>query len=117
MKKNTKILVLFVLALVPVGCVYPGQLFVASGVTGNGCCDTKTVIVITKDGSGQNVTVYPPTSASSSANPSVSPSSTPTVSVSPSATVSPSASPSVSASPVPSVSPSPSPVVSATPSP
>jgi hypothetical protein len=103
MRKNTSLLVICLLSLITIGCsVNPAQMFIASGVNGNGCCDSKTVVVVTRDSNGQTTTVtIPGSSPSPSANATV----TTSASVSPSASPIPSAS--ATASPVPSVSPSP----------
>ena len=98
MKKNTKILLfVFITGALAACTVNPAQMFIASGVNGNGCCDSKTVVVVTKDANGQTTIVEIP--SSTSASPTVKPSA----SASPSASISPS--PSATASPVPSSSP------------
>jgi hypothetical protein len=103
MRKNKRFLLLSLIPILIIGCsVSPAQMFIASGVNGNGCCDNETIVVVTKDANGQTTVVTFP---SSSASPSASPTVTPSASVSPSASSIPS--PSATASPVPSVSPSP----------
>jgi hypothetical protein len=112
MRKNIKILLLiFVTGTLAACSVNPAQMFIASGINGNGCCDNETVVVITKDANGQTTVVTFP---SSSASPSASPTVTPSASVSPSSTAIPS--PSATASPVPSASVSPSATATASPS-
>ena len=102
MKKNTRVLIMFFFTGALAACtVNPAQMFIASGVNGNGCCDSKTVVVVTRDTNGQTTVVEIPGSASPSASPTVKPSA----SASPSASVSPL--PSATASPVPSSTPTP----------
>src|SRR5690349_11525404 len=113
MKKNINLIIICLVSIAIVGCsVNPAQMFIASGVNGNGCCENETVVIVTRDSTGQTTVVKYP---SSSASPSTSPTVTPSASVSPSASAVPSPSP--TASPVPLVSPSATPTPAATASP